>query len=500
MGTLARMWPAAHHAVLERGFTPVLVGGAAFLSGMIVAGGSLLSMAIFAAFGTAALVLSFAYLGPRVVWLWAPLSVITHPLNGFLPGDDQLVTFDRIWVTAMVGLLLALGRARRQAKASHALWLALCFLSAVVGVRTVLTPGEQPGDKLYMLRLWFDSLVLPLVLFEVVRRLVARDGRNAERAARSLMLAGALLAAIGVAEHFAGFTLTTLSESEARVEASQGIVRIAGPYAVPEVYGLSLLMCLAATLYWLLMRARSAAAVIATVGLVALEVLATFFTFFRVGWISAIVVVVATTGLRPRRYTQFVGTLILAIAAVGLAFSFLERVPAVSSRIGNTDNIAARIATYQQGLEIFSSAPVFGVGATRYTDVALTRPQVFVDGVGSVDSAHSSFIGILAEVGIIGAVALLAAVVAVWRLTAALRRRARERADQVLYGAIVGATTAYLLYSLTLTMLPYGSSNALMACLLGIVAGRISRTTVEPPLPEPRAIERYPKRAVATAA
>jgi O-antigen ligase len=314
------------------------------------------------------------------------------------------------------------------------------------------------------------------------------------------MIAGTLLAAIGVAEHFTGFTLATLSESEARVEASRGIVRISGPYAVPEVYGLSLLMCLAGTFYWLLMRARSAGAVTAVTALVALQVLATFFTFFRVGWISAIVVVVAATGLRPRRYARFVGTLVVAIAVVGLAFSFLERIPTVSSRVGNTDNIAARIATYEQGLQIFSSAPVFGVGATRYTDVAGTLPQTFVDGVGSVDSPHSSFVGTLAEEGAVGAIALLAVLVATWRLVGALRRRAYARADRVLYGAVVGAATAYLLYSLSLTMLPYGPSNVLMALLLGIVAGRIDRTAVRSPAPRRRPVSRPARRAVAAPA
>jgi hypothetical protein len=40
-----------------------------------------------------------------------------------------------------------------------------------------------------------------------------------------------------------------------------------------------------------------------------------------------------------------------------------------------------------------------------------------------------------------------------------------------------GAAAGYLIMSLTLTMLPYGPSNAFFAALLGITVGRLNART-----------------------
>jgi hypothetical protein len=46
--------------------------------------------------------------------------------------------------------------------------------------------------------------------------------------------------------------------------------------------------------------------------------------------------------------------------------------------------------------------------------------------------------------------------------------------------ALTGAALAYLAYSLTLAMLPYGPSNQFFAVLLGIAAGRLDYMSSAP--------------------
>jgi O-Antigen ligase len=469
------MYPAAPDSPLwGRAALPAAVGTGAIAAGLVAARGSLMSMLFVAALGGAALVLVFARLGPGVLWVWALLSVVTYPLNGFLPGagSQQPITFDRAWLLPMVGLLLALPRHRGRPRASRRLSAALLALTVVMGLRTALTPGTM-SDRIYVTEVWVDSLVLPLIIFCLVRRLVALDHRNVERAARWLMVAGAALAVIGIAERVLGFELATLSGSTVRLDENIGEVRISGPYPVPEVYGLSLLLCLAMTMQWLLMARRTSIGRLVAVTIIVLELVATFLTFFRVGWLGAVAVVIAATGVRPRRYGRAVATVGIVALIAALAYTQLDRFAAVSSRAANTQTIFTRFATYEQGLRIFTSAPVLGVGASRYTAVALSLPHSYVGGAPSVEFPHSSFVGTLAEDGLVGFGALLFALVAILRAIRALRRRSATHADEVLFGVAVGGGVAYLVYSLTLTMLPYGPSNAFMAVLLGVLAGRL---------------------------
>ena len=84
---------------------------------------------------------------------------------------------------------------------------------------------------------------------------------------------------------------------------------------------------------------------------------------------------------------------------------------------------------------------------------------------------------------------LIVVCIAVFRLLRAYYRESRATDDQVLAGAVIGAALAYLTMSLSLTMLPYGPSNAFFVVILGIVAVRLDalrrgdgpNTSFEPP-------------------
>jgi hypothetical protein len=61
-----------------------------------------------------------------------------------------------------------------------------------------------------------------------------------------------------------------------------------------------------------------------------------------------------------------------------------------------------------------------------------------------------------------------------------LRRRARSTTDTVLAASVAAAALAYWFMSLSLTMLPYGPSNAFVALVLGAGAGRLDALEAEP--------------------
>jgi O-antigen ligase len=411
----------------------------------------------------------FAELRLVALWLWAPLSVLTYPLG----GPNVNITFNRIWIPAMLVLLLTLPEAQRPSRASSRLLLALGVLAAVFAIRTALTSGAV-GDYAYGFRLWMDSLLLPLIIFAVVCRAVAVRAEAAERTALTMMIAGLFLACLGIAERILGFELgSALRGASVFFDADIDQVRISGPYESPAPYGLSLVLCLAATMYWLLMRRRAPETYLVGVVVVSLDLIAIFFNLFRVAWIGAIIVIVASLGLRPKRFGRAVATAALAAVVVTLGFTHMQAVAGVSTRVNETQTLYARLGAYEQATELFETKPIIGVGANRYHAVASQLPPVRVNGVESVPYAHNSFVQTLVEYGLIGFVALLVASLAIGYLIREFRRNGVSSADAVLGGALVGAAIAYLMYSLTLGMLSYGPSNQFFAAMLGIAAGRL---------------------------
>jgi O-antigen ligase len=206
--------------------------------------------------------------------------------------------------------------------------------------------------------------------------------------------------------------------------------------------------------------------------LVGLQLIAIALTLFRTAWVGALIIVVASLGLRPKRYGRLFTVLGLVLALLVVAFGQLQQNAAFQTRVQNTSNGLVRIATYEEGWQLFTAHPLFGVGVNQFPNAVQGMPQLRFGGAIAEPYPHSSYVGSLSEQGVWGFVPLLVATFATATMLRRYRRRARG-ADQLLYASVIGAVIAYLLMSLTLTMLPYGPSNNFFAVLLGMVAARL---------------------------
>jgi O-antigen ligase len=317
---------------------------------------------------------------------------------------------------------------------------------------------------------------VPLILFAAAAKLVVTI-EQALRVAGAVALGGVVLACIGIAEKAVGFELASRTGGSVRLDESLGILRISGPYPAPEPYALSLVIALAATLFWV--QARRPRAYIVGLAAIGVELLAIGLTFFRTAWIASVLVLVVSL-MRPGRHARTV--LILAyVGAIGaIAFTQLEQDRQFSARVNNTQNVDARLATYDQAIEIFRRHPLYGVGVDQYTNVATRLPETRVNGVASVPYPHNSYLGVLAEAGIAGAIPLVTATLAVWLVLRRMKRRLRDGADAILATSVTAAAIAYLLMSLPLDMFTYGPSNAFFALLLGAACGRFAAVASRP--------------------
>jgi O-antigen ligase len=289
-------------------------------------------------------------------------------------------------------------------------------------------------------------------------------------------VAGVMMSVIGIGEHILGFELATLVKSKVRFDTDINQVRVSGPYAGPETYGLTVVLCLAATLYWAQLRGglRWWIAGIA----VALELTAIAFTFFRVAWISAVVVLFIAFALRPRQVGRAVGVSAGFALVIAIVIAQLSALPAFTTRVNNTENFSSRVGSWEQAIHIWRAYPLVGVGIERYNAVAATLPTVYVKWADSTPNPHNSYLAVLAEVGPIGLAALVYLTAAIAGLLHRLNRLRFSRPDTLLAACVAGAAVAYLLFALTLWIFPYDSSNEFFAILLGMAAARVDVVSV----------------------
>ncbi len=408
---------------------------------------------------------------------WLVLSPLLYPLVNYPPGH-ALLTFDRLWLLPLALTLLISRSAREPTRLGLLGKSALAFV-VLFGIRAIFS-GPQVQSSL---SIWLDAIVLPVALFLVIRRL-ATTSANRLRLAGAMAWAGTLVAVIGVTERLFGYELASRTGGEPRIDSGlPGVVRVSGPYSVPEVYSLVLVATLAATLYWWQSVHRRGGLVLIAV---LLQVAGLANSLFRVSWISTVVVLVVALGFRPRQRLRAVTTLGVAGVLAGIALLPLASSPLFTERATDTGNVLGRFATYLQAIEIFKTSPIVGVGIGSYNTVAVDFRGVYVDGIRSVDFAHSSFFNVLAEQGVVGFVPLIAVTIGLALFARRLWRTGGTPEHDALAAAIWAALIGYMAFSLTLTMITYGDSNAYLAALLGLGAGVLTERAAAKECSEPQ--------------
>ncbi|MGV9242473.1 O-antigen ligase family protein [Streptomyces sp. NPDC003710] len=425
---------------------------------------------------------------------WLVLSPVLYPFARY-PRSGSLVTFDRVLLAALVlALLLGRGTRRPSVPSVRAFTIAAVVFAALFLGRAVTTHPHTVGA----LETFVDAVLLPCAAFCVCRR-TADTPRRVNLWASGLMVCGTVVALLGITEHLFGYELASLSGGAVRADTETGgVIRVSGPYSVPEVYALTLALTLAATMFWWMdgrvhgAHRRAFRSVVGPV-LAVVQIVGMALSLFRVAWACALVILVIGLGLRAGRRLRLaaVGSAV-ALAAL-VAFVPLQDNAVFRTRMGNTDNVAGRLATYQVGVEIWRSAPLTGVGINRFVD-AQSRIRVReVWGVRSVQSPHSSFVAALAEQGAIGFTALIALCGFCARMLRRLGRLATgDPTRQVLRAAVLAGAVSYLAFSMELTMLPLGPSNIALAVLLGLAAASVENAG-------PPGAERHPHTTASAA-
>ncbi len=447
-----------------------------------------------------ALVCSRSPLAAGMTWL--VLSPVLYPFARY-PRSGSLVTFDRVMLAALV-LVLLFGRGNRRpgARSVRGFTVAVAVFAALFLCRALTTHPVMGA-----LETSVDAILLPCAAFCVCRR-TADSPRRLRTWAAGLMVCGTLVAALGITEYLFGYELATLSGGVVRTDTEiGGFVRVSGPYTCPEVYALTLALTLAATLFWWTgasadgRRRRGWPAFTGPL-LAAVQITGMALSLFRVAWACALLVLLLGLGLRVGKKLRFAATAVAVLLGALILIVPMQSNDLFRARMSDTNNVAGRFATYQVGMEIWRSVPLAGVGINQFVEAQKRVDPKAVWGVRSVQSAHSSFVATLAEQGLIGFTALLAVCGYGTRMIRRLAGAARGDATrQVLHAAVVAGALSYLAFSVELTMLPLGPSNAVLAVLLALAASALETPRQRPAreeAPEPAAPEATPEPPVRT--
>ncbi|WP_055492153.1 O-antigen ligase [Streptomyces sp. TP-A0356] len=470
--------------------------GTAALAGFLFSP-SMLSVILFSAVIMTAFALVAARNPLAAGLTWLVLSPVLYPFARY-PQSGTVLTFDRVYLGALALTVLLTRRAGRpSAPGVRSFVTAVTGFAAAFLCRALSTHPSSLGA----LQTFIDAILLPCIAFAVCRRTADSPGRLRAWAA-GLMVCGTSVAVLGITEHLFGYELATLSGGAVRTDTEVGgLVRVSGPYAAPEVYALTLALTLAATLFWWMSagpdgsRRRGFAALTGPL-LAAVQITGMALSLFRVAWACALLVLFLGLGLRAGKRLRLAAVAVAVALGALILFVPLQDNDLFRARMADTDNVAGRFATYQVGLEIWRSAPVTGVGINQFVEAQKRVDPKVVWGVRSVQSPHSSFVGTLAEQGVIGFAALLTVCGHGTRMLRRLGRAAREDATrQVLHAAVIAGAVSYLAFSVELTMLPLGPSNAVLAVVLALAASAVETAQRRPA--REKAAAAAPERALA---
>ena len=415
----------------------------------------------------------------KVLLVWVAIEGIAYPFLRY-PLYHDAATFDRFVIIALGGALLLTG-ARAMSRDARRLTLAFGLFTLAYGLRAAFTKLLPPPPGLPQIIAlapdidWLDHVLLPFIVFLVAARTIVTVDRW-RTAAQALVLLGATIGALGLLEWATGVSLAQFSGLPPFVDAAAGVIRVSGPYADPSAYGGVLLICFAATIYW--MEAERQLVLGGAAALIQVLALGPIFT--KTVWGAGFVVIIIMLGLRGRTSTRTVLVLVYSAIGVGILYTLTRSSPIVAARVsGSSENIYARIGDYSQGVAIFRHWPIFGAGIQQFVPAQGIVAPAYFHGVRAAASAHDTFVSVLAESGLLGFLPLLFLVYAIARVVRICRRAARTH-EEILFGVtLLAAVTSYLLLSLTFAEIYSSPAATLLALVLGAAAGRVGTLAPE---------------------
>lgn len=379
---------------------------------------------------------------------------------------------------------------------------AFLLFTAIAALSLVDPRTEKDG-----IDLWLRAIFFPLIVFFTANR-VMRSAADADRAFRTMLWAGSIVAAYGVVEFIRRrnplmetFLLPLVSDlsSQYRAELLYGpslglTYRSFSVFSNVLEYGncMGIIYPYALARFFMARRGRERVLFAAATGICALGIAV---TVSRGPILAMAVSTIAIPALlRPpiladRRFLA--GTALAAIVALVVGWSVFGT--ALEGRFDDSDNVTLRFKEWEAAADMFADHPWLGVGFGNFPEYQIDTIRayrigpIFEIGDGDADSGpglvhhvvENSYLQLAAETGLLGMLAFLALVGA---LLAIVLRLVQKHADPVTrtLGASIGAGfLSYLVNGLTVTAYTHYISTMLAFAVLFAAAVVVHRAQRE---------------------
>jgi O-antigen ligase len=379
-------------------------------------------------------------------------------------GDTGHVLFKFLFFVPPLILLarLATGERRR----SH-LWgidiLPALYLAYIV-VRVRVLPSELSGADANL------RSVYAAVGIGIIGYYFAAFARTSDRfpvaVLRALLWSSIPVAILALVDAATGWNPWNVREVGEGTQIRRVVSTFNSPGALGAYIGAAL-VCAVAILAWKGPRSLRLPAIL----LIPLSVPAMFFTYSRgpVVGAAAVTVVLALVANRARWPS------LLVFATVGIlvfaAWGNISSSAVYQERLGVTETVSTRDEIQRVTLELFREKPLFGWGYNTFDQAKLTIPSrdTRFDGL----SSHSTFLTVLAELGVVGLGLLVLPWIVVGRRAVSAARRGL--AEPWIVGACVGVPAAYAIGALTYDTRFFSLITALPWIALGVVRSLLAK-------------------------
>ncbi len=398
-------------------------------------------------------------LGLTLTVFYAPLFLFPVELFVFAFPMSELV----ILITGAAWVLRALaewGQRRREGLSIPAIRLTTLDLAVlawlILGVVS-LAWAEQTGRAVTELRV----LIVEPILFYAILRTRVTDQRGLLRLVDALLIAGVVVALVG---------LFQFARGESVITAEAGARRLASVYGSPNNVGLILGRCIPFALAFALApidpRRRVAALIaLALMGLAALLSQSAGAIFLG---IPAAIVVVLLMVLRRRARLALIGLIGAGAAAFALAMQFPRFARVFDLGEGTS---FFRVRVWQSALQMIDDRPITGLGLDQFL-YAFRGRYMLPDAWQEPDLSHphNLILDWWTRLGIFGVAVFVWIQAAFWRRAVRLYRARRDAIDTAIVVGMMGSMANLLAHGLVDNSVFVNDLSYVFVLLLGLAA------------------------------
>ena len=174
--------------------------------------------------------------------------------------------------------------------------------------------------------------------------------------------------------------------------------------------------------------------------------------------------------------TATIGLILILLPVIVISVPALVPEQIIDARVGNTNTVYGRFATWQIALQKGTTHPLLGIGLLNLRAI-LASTNLHLQGIGNFSSVHQSFLAIFAEQGALGLLAYLAIVGSIFSTGLSLYRSGPAPQDRWRGIAVITIMVAYLMPALFASTLHEVAvlHHALVYIFAGGIAGLYGR-------------------------